>query len=220
MAILRLIFLGAPGTGKGTQAGRMSRRFDIPAISSGDVIRQEMKVASEVGRKAAAYVTTGKLVPDEVITEVILSGLRKLPSAGFILDGFPRTVPQALSLEAELSSRRLPIHAVIDFQMADVEIVKRTADRRVCSNCKALYNLQSFPPRSPGVCDQCGGTLEQRPDDDPRVVANRLETYRSLTAPLKAHYAARGLLRSVDASRDADAVEIELAALLASLGER
>ena len=219
MPVKRLIFLGAPGTGKGTQAARMSQRFGLVAMSSGDTLRSEIKAESDVGRKAARFVQAGTLVPDEVITEVMLEAIHKLPrESGFILDGFPRTLPQAAALDAKLQDAGMAVDAAIDFQMRDELIVERIVSRRVCSNCGATYNVRFLPPKAESVCDKCGGEVVQRVDDRADVIKTRLETYRSQTAPLIEYYSRQGLLRTVDASQEAAAVESQVVGLLEALG--
>lgn len=219
MAVKRLIFLGPPGSGKGTQASRVSARFGLVAMSSGDTLRNEIKARSEVGRKAAEFVQAGTLVPDEVITGVMLSAIDRLPAgSGFILDGFPRTVPQAESLATGLDQAGLGIDGVIDFRIDDGLIVERIVTRLVCSNCGATYNVRSFPPRVEGKCDKCGGEVAQRVDDREDVVKTRLEAYRMQTAPLIEFYSQRELLRTVDASIEAAAVEAQVVGIIEALG--
>ncbi len=219
MACKRLIFLGPPGSGKGTQATRVSGRFGLVPLSSGDTLRNEIKADSEVGRKAQEFVEAGTLVPDDVITDVMLSAIGKLPpDTGLILDGFPRTVPQAESLSAGFEDAGTVIDAVIDFQMGDNLIVERIVSRRVCSNCGATYNVRFFPPRKEGICDKCGGEVIQRVDDREDVIKTRLETYRAQTAPLIEFYSRRGFLRTVDASQEADAVERQVTGMIEALG--
>lgn len=206
MAARRLIFLGPPGSGKGTQAQRLAQRCGLVQLSSGDVLRQEVKEDSDIGRRAFSYMKAGTLVPDDVITGVMLAAVDRLQrDGGFILDGFPRTVPQAEALQAGLAQRKLSIQAVLDFQLADEEIVRRIVTRRVCSDCGATYNTESAPPKVADQCDRCGGKVIQRVDDRAEVVATRLATYRAQTAPLIGYYTQRGLLRSVDASVSVDA---------------
>lgn len=197
----RLVFLGAPGTGKGTQARRLQDRRGLIALSSGDVLRQEVQLGTPVGVEADGCMKRGVLVPDSVILGVMFAAVDRLGSgAGFILDGFPRTVPQAEALEAGLAARKLPLDGVIDFCLSDDEIFRRIVDRRVCKKCGRTYNLSFVPPRQAGVCDDCRSELIQRPDDRRDVIATRLETYRALTAPLIAFYEKRGLLHEVDAT--------------------
>ena len=218
MAGLNLIFLGPPGSGKGTQATRMAKRFGLVPMSSGDTLRAEVKVGSEVGKKAFEFMQAGTLVPDDIITRVMLAGIDKLDdSAGFILDGFPRTTPQAESLVDGLATAGKSIAAVIDFSLADDLIVDRIVSRRVCKNCGATYNMRFFPPRQEGQCDKCGGEVSQRVDDREDVIKTRLETYRSQTAPLIEFYSQRGMLRSIDAAEPAGTVEASLVGLIESL---
>jgi adenylate kinase len=218
MSRKRLIFLGPPGSGKGTQAARVSERFGLVAMSSGDTLRNEIKAGSDVGQKAREFVQAGTLVPDEVITAVMLSAIAKLPpESGFILDGFPRTVPQAEALTRGLDGPGAAISAVLDFQMGDDLIVERIVTRRVCSNCGATYNVRFFPPSDDGVCDKCGGQVIQRVDDREDVIKTRLETYRTQTAPLIEFYSQRGLLRTVDASQEAEAVERQVVGMIEAL---
>ncbi|MFO0840035.1 MAG: adenylate kinase [Phycisphaerae bacterium] len=216
----RVVFLGPPGTGKGTQAQRAAKRFGLVALSSGDTLRRQIRARTPIGVKAEEFVSSGALVPDEVITGVMLSAIDGAGGSGFILDGFPRTVPQAEALGRGLTERNSSIGVVLDFQMADETISRRIASRRVCSVCDSSYNVEFLPPRKPGVCDRCGGRLEQRVDDREDVVLTRLVTYRRQTAPLVEYYSHRGLLRAVDAAMAADDVESRVAAILESLDRR
>lgn len=216
---LRLVFLGPPGTGKGTQAMRMEKRFGLKALSSGDTLRAEMAAGSEIGRKAEEYIKSGALVPDQVVTGVMLAVIGRLPAeAGFILDGFPRTVPQAEALDAGLAELEAAVDAVLYFQMEDRLIVERIASRRICSQDGKVYNLLFRPPRTAGRCDACGAELVQRDDDREDVVATRLDTYRRETAPLVAHYEARGLLMTIDASAPIDVVSETITTAIKGLG--
>lgn len=219
MAPKRLVFLGPPGTGKGTQAARLRELHGWHPLSSGDVMRAEIKAQSAIGKAAADYVKSGKLVPDGIITSVILAGLERLPHQdGWILDGFPRTVPQAEALETGLQDWKTPIDGVINFDLADRTIVERIISRRVCKVCGSTYNVRFQPPRQEGVCDRCGGEVTQRVDDREDVVATRLATYREQTAPLIAFYQQRGLLHTVSAADAVDQVAQAIAIVLASLG--
>jgi adenylate kinase len=210
--------LGGPGTGKGTQAARLASGFGLVAISSGDALRKEIELGTELGRHVEEFVGSGRLAPDDVITQVMLGAVEKLPAGqGFILDGFPRTVPQAEALAAGLAARNGQIDAVISFEMPAQEIIERITSRRLCSNCKRTYNLRFFPPSRPGVCDSCGGKLMQRLDDHRDVIATRLQTYMELTHPLIEHYAGQGVLHRVNAAAEADAVEAELKGIVAKL---
>lgn len=215
----RLIFLGPPGTGKGTQAQRLAERFGLVQLSSGDVLRREVKEGSEIGQKAAEYMAAGTLVPDDVITGVMLAAVDKLPAGtGFILDGFPRTVPQAEALDAGLKQRGLSVRAVIDFQLGDDVIIRRIVSRRVCSDCGATYNTVSMLPKVASVCDRCGGQVSQRVDDREDVVATRLATYRAQTAPLIGYYSEKDMLCSADAGADVDTVEQAVLRIVEPLG--
>jgi adenylate kinase len=184
-------------------------------LSSGDALRRERQEGSPIGQKAASYMDAGTLVPDDVITGVMLAAVDKQAGGtGFILDGFPRTVPQAQALDAGLNERGLKINRVVDFKLDDAEIVTRIVERRVCEGCQATYNLSFLPPKTAGTCDKCGGTLIQRPDDREEVVRTRLDTYRAQTAPLIEYYAGRGLLESVDSSTGADNVQAAVTRLI------
>jgi adenylate kinase len=220
MGATRLIFLGPPGTGKGTQAQRLCEKLGLVQLSSGDVLRREVKEGSAIGRRAQSYMKAGTLVPDDVITGVMLAAVDKRPAgSGFVLDGFPRTLPQAEALETGLRERRLDIQGVLDFQLDDREIIRRIVSRRVCSECDATYNTEFMPSRVDGVCDRCGGRVIQRVDDRADVVATRLATYRAQTAPLIGYYTERGLLRHVDASVGADAVERAVARVVEAVSQ-
>lgn len=217
MTASRIIFLGPPGTGKGTQAGRMSQRFGLAALSSGEILRNEILSGSEVGKRAAEFVHAGLLVPDDLIIRMMLSvigGLGEKP--GFILDGFPRTQPQATALDKGLDEVHRPVQLVFDFRIDDSVIVERIVSRRICSKCQATYNVRFFPPKEAGVCDRCGGLVGQRADDQESVIRTRLETYRRQTATLVPYYEAAGNLRAIDASRPAQTIETEVADLIAA----
>lgn len=220
MTAMRLLFLGPPGVGKGTQAQRLAERLGLQVVGSGDTLRREIKDGSAIGQQAAKYVSAGALVPDDVITGVMLAGLLKMPSErGFILDGFPRTVPQAEALEAGLAKVSRKLGAVVHLTADDGRIVERMTGRRICSNCQATYNLRFSPPRTPGVCDVCGGPVVQRADDTEDVIRTRLETYRRQTAPLVAFYRQRGLLHDVNGEAAAEQVEASIARILTEHGQ-
>lgn len=192
---MKLILLGAPGAGKGTQAEVLSAKLNIPTISTGNILRAAVKNGTPVGLKAKEYMDAGKLVPDEVIIGVISERLAEADCQnGFILDGVPRTIPQAEALE----KAGISFDAVVSIEISDEEIVERMAGRRVCTACGAPYHVKNMPPKVEGVCDACGGKLEARADDKPEVVRDRLQVYHKETAPLKDFYAARNLLKTVD----------------------
>ncbi len=209
---MRIIFLGAPGAGKGTQAEVVSRHFGIPAISTGAIIRNAIKEGTPTGLLAKAYIEKGALVPDEVVIEIIRERL-SMPDCrdGFILDGFPRTVPQAEALD------RMGVRPdfVISLEVDDAVIIERMGGRRVCNACGATYHVISLPPKSEGVCDRCQSALSIRHDDHPEVVHERLGVYHEETEPLKTYYAERGLLTTV---RGADEVKETTARTLRALG--
>ena len=192
---MKLILLGPPGAGKGTQAEILNKKLGIPTISTGNILRAAVKNGTPVGLKAKEYMDAGKLVPDEVIIGVISERLAEADCQnGFILDGVPRTVPQAGALE----KAGISFDAVVSIEISDEEIVERMAGRRVCTACGAPYHVKNMPPKVEGVCDACGGKLEARADDKPEVVRDRLQVYHKETAPLKDFYAARNLLKTVD----------------------
>lgn len=192
---MKLILLGPPGAGKGTQAEILNKKLGIPTISTGNILRAAVKNGTPIGLKAKEYMDAGKLVPDEVIIGVISERLAEADCQnGFILDGVPRTIPQAEALE----KAGIQFDAVVSIEISDDEIVERMGGRRVCTACGAPYHVKNMPPKVEGVCDACGGKLEARADDKPEVVRDRLNVYHKETAPLKDFYAARNLLKTVD----------------------
>ena len=192
---MKMILLGAPGAGKGTQAERLCKVLNIPTISTGNILRAAVKNGTPTGKQAEAYMKAGKLVPDEVIIGILKERLAQPDCAnGFILDGVPRTIAQAEAIE----TMGIRIDKVLELQVEDNVIVERMSGRRVCEHCGASYHLVAVPPKVPGVCDSCGGKLIQRHDDEPETVKHRLEVYHKETEPLKDFYAERGLLRSVE----------------------
>ena len=192
---MRLILLGAPGAGKGTQAAILSKLLDIPTISTGNILRAAMKAGTEVGLKAKSYVESGKLVPDDVIIGIIQERLAEPDCAkGYILDGVPRTIPQAQTME----DMGVAIDCALSIEVEDEVIVRRMSGRRTCKDCSAIFHVENNPPKVEGKCDFCGGELTIRADDAPETVKNRLLTYHRDTEPLKAFYAERGKLRTVD----------------------
>jgi len=209
---MRLVFIGPPGVGKGTYAAAVSQRFGIPHISTGDMIREEIKRGSELGRKLKEYVERGLLVPDEIVTEMVRERLsREDCKRGFILDGYPRTLKQAEELDGITA-----IDLVLNFVAPDEVIIDRISGRRICRVCGAIYHVKYMPPKVPGVCDRCGGPLYQREDDNPEVVARRLEVYRQQFAPIIEYYRRKGVLVDVDASEQAEVVVPRVLKLLES----
>ena len=208
---MKLILLGAPGAGKGTQAEIISETLHIPTISTGNIIREALKSGTEMGLKAKEYMDTGRLVPDDVVIGIIQERLAKPDCAnGFILDGFPRTIPQAEALDR----MSIEIDRVIDIEVADEEIARRVSGRRVCPGCGASYHVDYKKPAVENVCDHCGDTLVQRKDDHPDTVRERLRVYHEQTEPLKGYYAASGKLFIVEGQEEvADTTKLTLAAL-------
>ena len=191
---MKLILLGAPGAGKGTQAEILSRKLGIPTISTGNILRAAMKNGTPVGLKAKSFVEAGQLVPDDVVIGIVEERLAESDCAGgYILDGMPRTIPQAEALE----KAGIDIDCALSIEIADETIIERMGGRRNCANCGATYHVVSAPPKTEGVCDSCGGELSVRKDDAPETVKARLEVYHRETEPLKAFYAERGKLKSV-----------------------
>ncbi len=191
---MKLIFLGAPGAGKGTQAEIIAKELSIPTISTGNIIREALANGTDMGLKAKSFIEAGKLVPDDVVIGIIKERLAADDCAnGFILDGFPRTIPQAEALD----NMGIIIDKVVDIDVPDENIVKRMSGRRVCKSCGSSYHIENKKPQVDGVCDACGGELQIRKDDAPETVLDRLNVYHEQTEPLKDYYAQCGKLRSV-----------------------
>ncbi|MEC7725557.1 MAG: adenylate kinase [Planctomycetota bacterium] len=206
----RCVFLGAPGAGKGTQAKRVAEKAEIAHISTGDMLREEVKSGSALGAEAKAYMDDGKLVPDQLIIDMVKARIEKPDAASaWILDGFPRTLPQAEALDQNLSGDNALTH-VISFAVPEAALMGRLTGRRTCSQCGAIWHIEHNPTSKDGVCDLCGGELTQRSDDREEAIGKRLEVYRTQTAPLLAYYGDRGVLRELDANRAPDVVFQEL----------
>lgn len=195
---MRLLFLGPPGAGKGTQARELAREWGVPQVATGDMLREQMAAGTALGREAKQFYERGELVPDDVILRMVEERFRQ-PDAvnGFVLDGFPRTNAQADGLAAMLERRGQKIDAVVYFDVSEPELVRRLTGRRLCRECQTSYHLVSAPPKQEGVCDKCGGVLYQRQDDGEATVRHRLGVYARQTAPLLDYYRQRGLLRTV-----------------------
>ena len=209
---MKLILLGAPGAGKGTQSEILSRKFSIPTISTGAMLRAAMKAGTPVGLRAKEYVDNGRLVPDDVIVGIVKERLAKDDCAnGCILDGMPRTIPQAIALE----EHGIEIDCAISIEIEDETIIERMSGRRTCHDCGASFHVVNNPPKTEGVCDFCGGELTIRKDDAPETVKSRLATYHSETEPLKDFYAQRGKLKSV---ANQPSIEAVTASIIEALG--
>lgn len=208
---MKLILLGAPGAGKGTQAEVICKALNIPAISTGNIIREALAQGTEMGLKAKSFMDAGQLVPDDVVIGIIKERLAKDDCAnGFILDGFPRTIPQAEALDA----MGVTIDKVIDIEVPDEKIAARMSGRRVCKDCGSSYHLEYKAPKAEGVCDACDGELIQRKDDAPETVLDRLAVYHKQTEPLKDFYSKKGILRIVEGQEEiADTSALTLKAL-------
>jgi adenylate kinase len=199
--------LGAPGAGKGTQCKRIVARYGLLHLSSGDILRQQRLEGTELGKTAQTYMDSGALVPDQIIVEMMAEAIMKASDAGFILDGFPRTVNQATELAKSLASANQKIDVILNLQIDDQVVVKRMAGRRSCPQCGAVYNIERFKPKVEGVCDNDGTKLIQRPDDSAEVVANRLETYHLQTEPVIDYYKKNSsTVYDIDANKDAEEV--------------
>jgi len=195
---MNLILLGPPGAGKGTQAQRMVERYRVPQISTGDILRSAVKESTPLGTKAKGFMDQGQLVPDEIVIGIIEERLKgKDCNAGFILDGFPRTIPQAEALQPILSKLGKKIDHVINIEVDSEELVRRLTGRRTCKNCGAMFHVIFQPPKKEGVCDRCGGTLYQRADDNEEAIRTRLKEYEKQTAPLIQYYQGKKTLRSI-----------------------
>jgi adenylate kinase len=204
---MNIILLGAPGAGKGTQAARMVERYSAPQVSTGDIFRKAVGEGTPLGVEAKKYMDAGELVPDGIVIGIVKERLAEPDLAGgFILDGFPRTVPQADALDAALEDMGKGIDAVISVDVPSEALVERLTARRQCRRCGRIYNVLVDPPEAEGVCDACGGEVYQRDDDTVQTVTNRLEVYERQTAPLIEYYQAKGLLKHIDGTRDIDDV--------------
>jgi adenylate kinase len=203
---MRIVLLGAPGAGKGTQCKNIVNKYGLLHLSSGDILRQERAANSELGQKAQSYMDSGGLVPDEIIIEMMTGAIKKAPEAGFLLDGFPRTENQAIELDKSLAANEMKIDFVLNLEVCDDVVAKRITGRRSCPKCGAVYHIEHLKPKTEGICDNDGNKLVQRPDDAPDVVANRLKTYHQLTEPLVDYYRNNGNVYDFDADRSPDEI--------------
>jgi adenylate kinase len=199
---LNLLIFGPPGAGKGTQSARLSKDQGMKHISTGDLFRNAIKNKTKIGLKAQGYLDQGNLVPDEVVLEMVKEVFAELKGQPFILDGFPRTVPQADGLGKLVADLGLTLDRALFLTVEPDLLVSRLSGRRTCGSCGAGFHIESKPPKIPGICDSCGSTLVQRSDDQPEVIRNRLEVYNKSTSPLKDYYARQGILREIDGFGD------------------
>lgn len=214
---MRVVLLGAPGAGKGTQCKRMVDKYNVQHLSSGDILRTERAEGTELGAQAQDYMDSGRLVPDDLIVKMMAGAVAKAPESGYVLDGFPRTVNQAEELDKSLASDGRMIDVVVNLQIDDSIIMERMTGRRSCPKCGAIYHVKNLKPKVEGKCDNDGEKLMQRPDDKPEVVKKRLETYHEQTEPVVGYYKQHACVLEVDASAAADEVGTKLVAMLDAL---
>jgi adenylate kinase len=218
---MRIVLLGAPGAGKGTQCKHIVARYGLLHLSSGDILRQERAAGTGLGKKAQSYMDSGGLVPDEVIVEMMAGAIKKASEAGFILDGFPRTVNQTVELDKSLACSHQQIDAVLNLKIDDRIVAGRMTGRRSCPQCGAVYHIENLKPKVEEICDNDGTRLIQRPDDSPEVVTNRLKTYHQQTEPVVDYYKNNNnsVVYDIDANKDADEVSALLFEKLDALVE-
>lgn len=212
---MKIIMLGAPGAGKGTQAKMIADKYGLPHVSTGDIFRVNIKEGTELGKEAKKYMDAGQLVPDELTVKILLDRVAKDDCKnGYVLDGFPRTIPQAEVLDKALTELGDKIDYAINVDVPDENIVKRMSGRRACVNCGATYHIEHIPPKTEGICDRCGKELILRDDDKPETVLNRLKVYHDQTQPLIDFYTGKGVLKSVDGTVDMKDVFASIVAIL------
>jgi len=212
---MKIIMLGAPGAGKGTQAKMIAKEYGIPHVSTGDIFRANIKNGTELGKEAKQYMDKGLLVPDELTVKILLDRVAQDDcSKGYVLDGFPRTIPQAEVLENALNELNDKIDFAIDVNVPDENIIRRMSGRRACLKCGATYHIEHVPPKTEGICDTCGEALVLRDDDKPETVKNRLDVYHKQTQPLIEFYSERGILKTVDGTVDMMDVFAEIKGIL------
>lgn len=204
---MKIIMLGAPGAGKGSQASRIAKEYQLPHISTGDIFRANLKEETELGKRAKSFMDKGELVPDDITIAMLLDRIHKEDCKnGYILDGFPRTIPQAEALKEALAKKDEKIDLALDVEASDELIIKRMAGRRTCPACGAIYHIVSLPPKTEGICDRCGADLIQRKDDNEETVKNRLKIYHEVTEPLISYYKKEGILEEIDGAEELDKV--------------
>lgn len=212
---MKIIMLGAPGAGKGTHAKKITEKYGIPAISTGDIFRENIKNGTELGKKAKEYMDAGNLVPDELVCDLVVDRLKQDDcKEGYILDGFPRTIPQAEALTAALAKDNDAIDYALEIFLEDQAIIDRMSGRRVCKSCGATFHVVNIPPKKEGICDECEGELITRDDDVPETVKKRLNVYNEQTAPLIDYYKEQGILRVIDGSKGLDTCFKEICDIL------
>lgn len=215
MIFLRLVLLGPPGAGKGTQASAIISKYSIPHISTGDIFRANIKNGTKLGKQVEAYMNKGLLVPDELVVSIVKDRLTEEDCKdGFLLDGFPRTVNQAEALDEELKKMNLKLDKVVNIQVGKEILIERAIGRRICKNCGATYHIKFNPPKEENICDKCGGKLHQRDDDKVETVEKRIEVYHEQTKPLIEYYDKKGLLLNVDGTKPVEEVFNEIIASL------
>ena len=213
--VMKIIMLGAPGAGKGTQAKQIAQAYDIPHISTGDIFRANIKEGTELGKKAQEYMDKGLLVPDELVCDLVVDRIHKDDcEKGYILDGFPRTIPQANALDEALAKDGKKIEFAIDIEVPDENIINRMSGRRACVGCGATYHIKYNPTKVEGICDVCGEKLILRDDDKPETVKNRLSVYHEQTQPLIDFYAKKNVLAEVDGTKDMEEVFEDIVKIL------
>jgi len=204
---MKIIILGAPGAGKGSQASRIAKEYQLPHISTGDIFRANLKEETELGKRAKSFMDKGELVPDDITIAMLLDRIHKEDCKnGYILDGFPRTIPQAEALKEALAKKDEKIDLALDVEASDELIIKRMDGRRTCPACGAIYHIVTLPPKTEGICDRCGADLIQRKDDNEETVKNRLKIYHEVTEPLISYYKKEGILEEIDGAEELDKV--------------
>ena len=212
---MKIIMLGAPGAGKGTQAKMIAEQYNIPHISTGDIFRANIKNGTELGKKAKEFMDKGLLVPDELTVQLLLDRVASEDCKnGYVLDGFPRTIPQADVLDSELTKLGDKVDFAVNVDVPDENIVRRMSGRRACLKCGATYHIEHIPPKTEGICDKCGSELVQRDDDKPETVQNRLSVYHEQTQPLIDYYDKKNILKTVDGTKDMQEVFNEIVNIL------
>lgn len=204
---MKIIMLGAPGAGKGSQASRIANEYHLPHISTGDIFRANLKEETELGKQAKSFMDKGELVPDDITIAMLLNRIHEEDCKdGYILDGFPRTIPQAEALTEALAKEGEKIDLALDVEAPDDLIIKRMGGRRTCPNCSAIYHIETLKPKKEGICDLCGSELMQRKDDNEETVKNRLKIYHEMTEPLISYYKKENILEEIDGTENLDKV--------------